>query len=754
MKHIFISHAGKDSATAQDLARKLKDAGHETVVDVEELSLGDNSIDFMNQAIRDAHTIIILYSVHTPQANWQKLEIDASLWNEMAQSGGNCIVLRLDDTEIPPLLGRKLYGKLDINNSQAYQQTIEDICAAILPKHPASSIVSRAFGPSQNNPFRRIRAEYFEDEPALLARFFAAPDALKMGTLEDKMPCFLEGSRGTGKSMLLLSLRARNYLSRKPNSAETPQLFGFYLKLTRGAVCNAGIIRERHGDPSIAAGTDAMQIADLFMQEIVLDLLESLFSEIAFCTKSGLLVCGRSEAESLAVAASVSVYGGSAERPRSLEDLMGYFAQTHRGLAEYIRRKFIYAESPVVPVASLDLDLLKRVIGQIRELVPSLSGAQFVVLLDEYETLFPYQQVVVNTLVKHGPPSFSIKIAKKLGTGDNAGTTSGQELQETHDYQRILLVYDVEDKNQLAAYTELLQHFIERIFSTEGLAFTSASDLLPSSTDGVSESTITAEIARLCKVTVEEFVAWPKDRQREKSTYYREAAVYRVLYGGTGRHREKHFSGFKELTFLSSGVIRYFQEILGVAYYLQFAESPTSRQPMVLTSAVQSEAVHFVSRHNLTTLSRNIESVGEVLKYFLLDLGDCLRKKLLSHTSEPEAARITIGDPEALEGERFSMLKNLLMVGTREGVFQTKEGRPAFKPKHSSDPQPAEFNICRIYAPVLQISPRLRWRTNVSCESLRKLIQPADRTKGKKDLMKRICRSDPPNGQRSLPASE
>jgi len=752
MKHIFISHAGEDSATAQDLARKLKDAGHETVVDVEELTLGDNSIDFMNQAIRDAHTIIILYSVHTRQANWQKLEIDASLWNEMAQSGGNCIVLRLDEAEIPPLLGPKLYGKLDINNSQAYQQTIENICAAIMPKYPASSIVSKAFGPAANNPFRRIRAEYFEDDPASLAKFFAAPDALKMGTLEDKMPCFLEGSRGTGKSMLLLSLRARNYLSRRPNLADGSPLFGFYLKLTRGAVCNAGIMRELQGDPSIAAGTDAMQIADLFMQEIVLDLLESLFSEIAFCTNCGLLVCGRSEAESLAVAASLSVYGASKERPRNLDDLMGYFAQTHRSLAEYIRRKFIYNESPVVPVASLDLDLLKRIIGHVREIVPSLNSAQFVVLLDEYETLFPYQQVVVNTLVKHGPPSFSIKIAKKLGTADNAGTTSGQELQETHDYQRILLVYDVEDKNQLAAYTELLQHFIEKIFSTEHLAFTGTSDLLPSSEDVVSESAITTEIARLCKVSVEEFVAWPKDRQREKSTYYHEAAVYRVLYGGTGRHREKHFSGFKELTFVSSGVIRYFQEILGVAYYLQFAESPPSA-PMVLTSEIQSEAVHFVSRHNLTTLSRNIESVGEVLKYFLLDLGDCLRRKLLSHTSEPEAARITIADPESLEDDRFSMLKNLLMVGTREGVFQTKEGRPAFKPKHSSDPQPAEFNICRIYAPVLQISPRLRWRTNVSCESLRKLIQPADRPRGKKDLMKRMCKGEPPNGQQSLPAS-
>jgi hypothetical protein len=255
-------------------------------------------------------------------------------------------------------------------------------------------------------------------------------------------------------------------------------------------------------------------------------------------------------------------------------------------------------------------------------------------------------------------------------------------------------------------------------------------------------------------VSEKEFHEWPEPRQREKTNYYREAAIYRVLYGGTGRHRDKHFSGFKELTFLSSGVIRYFQEILGVAYYLQFTNSSVASNSVVISSAIQNEAVHFVSQHNLTTLSRNIESVGEAMKYFLLDIGDCLRKKLLSHTSEPEAARITIQDPESLNGERFTMLRTMLMVGTREGVFQTKEGRPAFKPKHSSDPQPAEFNICRIYAPVLQISPRLRWRTNVSCDSLRKLIQPEERAKGKKDLMKRVCKNDTANDGQPLLASE
>jgi TIR domain len=96
MKHIFVSHAGADVAAAERLALALRNAGHDTKVDTKELGLGGDSITFMNESIAQAHTVIVLYSRHTPNAEWQKLEIKAAVWNEVAQCGGNCIVVRLD----------------------------------------------------------------------------------------------------------------------------------------------------------------------------------------------------------------------------------------------------------------------------------------------------------------------------------------------------------------------------------------------------------------------------------------------------------------------------------------------------------------------------------------------------------------------------------------------------------------------------------------------------------------------------------
>ena len=90
-----------------------------------------------------------------------------------------------------------------------------------------------------------------------------------------------------------------------------------------------------------------------------------------------------------------------------------------------------------------------------------------------------------------------------------------------------------------------------------------------------------------------------------------------------------------------------------------------------------------------------------------------------------------------------------------QGLFQTGEGRPAFRPKHGVDPQPTEFNISRIYAPVLQISARLRWRTNISCQDLLELWTPESRADAKKKFMKKM-RTFRPTNQQTLcfPAGE
>ena len=615
---------------------------------------------------------------------------------------------------------------------------MEGICSTLFSGQTTSSLVAEAFKPNSQNPFRHLRAEFFENQPELHAKTFALPDAVKVGALEDMKPCILEGSRGTGKSMLLLSLRARNSLLRHPSERNAPQRFGFYLKLTRGALCNAGRLEaEPHGST-----IDTDVLTDVAEQELILQITESLFSELAYCIKHDMIDHDRLDERRFCEAADELLFDERDGPAISLIELQRKLSDMHKRLADFIRRRFIYGESVSVPIATLDLEQIKRVVLLVRQYTPSLEASMFVVLLDEYENLFPYQRRIVNSLLKLGPPHISVKIAKKLASGDISGTTTGQELQEIHDYTRVPLVYNVENISERNAYNELLRHVITNMAGLEGAGTVNRDKFLPRFRDSeVDETLWLAEVEKLSKTTPEEFADLPDEKQRDKKTYYGEAATYRVLFGKRGRRIEKRFAGFSELALLSSGVIRYFQEFLSVGYHLTYGADPPPQGIITLPPSLQTKAVQIVSQHNLTTLSRNVERHGEELKYFLLDLGDCLRHKLLKHTSEPEAARLTVEDPEMLEDGTMERLKRILAVGEREGVFQTKEGLPAFKPKHSSDPQPAEFNICRVYAPVLQISPRLRWRTNIKCRQLQNLLQPGMRAQAVRALKNAVEKS-------------
>ena len=739
IKRIFVSHAGPDAAIATKLAEHLRNAGHEAVVDTRDLSLGDNAIEFMNEEIANAAAVIILFSVHTSSAKWQKLEIDAAVWNEVASDGGRCIVVRLDDTKIPPTLGPKVYGRLVPNDRDSLRKLVDDIGAVLFGGETASSVVVAAFRDDSPNPFRHLRAEFFERHPALHAKAFALPEPIKVGALEDMMPCVLEGYRGTGKSMLLLSLRGRNFLERNDSERAAPQRFGFYLKLTRGAICNAGI----EIDAVWCDSGDKAVLTDVAEQELMLQLTESLFSELAYCAKHALIDWDRDRERRLCESADKLLFDATDTKAVSFEDMKDAFSNLHKRLANFIRRKFIYQEAASVPTTTFDREQFKRVVDLVRRAVPALESSTFVVLLDEYENLFPHQKKIVNGLIKFGPPDFSIKIARKLTSRDTSSTTMEQDVQEIHDYTRVPLVYDVENKADRKAYCDLLRHIVVNMVKLDDDRPCDVDELLPCfGSLEVGEAEYLAEVAKLCKLTPEAFENLTDEKRRKKKTYYGPAAVYRALVGNRGPHPEKQFAGFNQLAFLGSGIIRYFQEFLSVGYHLTFGIGPVPGGPLVIPADRQSRAVHVVSQHNLTTLSRNVERHGEKLKRFLLDLGGCLRHKLLKHTSEPEAARLTIKDPEMLEDESMAALKNIFMVGEREGVFQTKEGLPAFKPKHGTDPQPTEFNICRVYAPVLQISPRLRWRTEVKCADLRGLLEPGKRDAAVRRLKRAVENSE------------
>lgn len=727
LTRVFVSHAGSDWRVAQRLADDLRAVGNHITVDIDDLNVGDDVVQFMNDGIADADFILILHSQHTAAAINQTAEMNAAIWNEINQSGAVCMVVRLDDAPLPPLFGPKIFGEIEPENEESYARALKTIVERVNgAEHPTLTVTS-AFSVDGGNPFRRTRAEYFEDDRDLLARTFAPPDQSRLSKLEDVAPCILEGPRGTGKSMLLMSLRARNYLPGHGN-LRGPKMFGCYLKLTRGALTNVLALLEEGGN------LDAM-LKETSSQELFVCILESMLSEVRYCVDNAILTCTANDQQVLCRG-----LGELLGVPLSSPDLAGVLSSLgslRRGIATYLRKRFIYTEAMEVPTVAFDADLVAQTIAALKKHIGGLDGHGFVILLDEYENLYGFQQEIVNGLAKAAAPRFSIKIARKRSGGYPSSTPSGQEWQETHDYSTIDLVYNLADAQQRAAYLNLLERFVENVVREELNKSVNLEDLLPAfDTPEVDEGRRLDAVAALCKVSRAAFDELSAKNRQEKITYYGTAAAYRCLQGG----QTKRFSGCDELAFVSSGVIRYFQEILAVGYHLRSSGNEFDDAPLVLSPEVQSRAVHLVSAHNLTSLSRNVEGKGEALRFFLLDLGGCLRHKLLKHSSEPEAARISLRDPERLDEDGMRHLRELLDAGVREGVFESRSGMPGFRPRHADEAQAVEYVICRIFAPVLSISPRARWRTETTCAELLQLVDRGGRLQAVRSIKSRWVR--------------
>ena len=515
IQQIFVSHAGKDTGVATELALQLRNAGHDARIDTRDLALGDNAIEFMNEGISNAAAVIILFSRHSLKAEWQKLEIDAARWNEVAQGGGRCIVVRLDDTPLPPTLGPKAYGRLKPGDRASLRTLVEDVCRVLFSGQMNSSLVAEAFRPDSPNPFRHLRAEFFEDQPELHAKTFALPEAVKVGALDDMKPCILEGSRGTGKSMLLLSLRARNRLLRLPAEKEAPQRFGFYLKLTRGAICNAGA---RFEAERLDSTVDTVVLTDVAEQELTVQMTESLFSELDYCAKHGLIECDRHVERRLCEAADDLLFDAADGGVVSFVDLQGKLGKLHKRLAEFIRRRFIYQEQASVPTATFDLDQFKRVVQLVRRNVPPLASSTFVVLLDRVREPAPppetASQQPCQGSVRHRCPSRS-----------PGSWPAGTRPRPRRDRSCRRFTTIRECPWSTTSTTPASARRIADSCGTWWRTWWRSKEVDPSTMDQllprfgdpeVEQSSCLTEVARLNKMTVEEFNDLPDDKRRRR----------------------------------------------------------------------------------------------------------------------------------------------------------------------------------------------------------------------------------------------
>jgi len=590
----------------------------------------------------------------------------------------------------------------------------------------AKQVVLQSGRPSLGNPFRLIRAEDFNHDYALLARLFHVPS--DYDEIRGRPHVVLAGGRGSGKSMILRCLSVDTELARAGDGrgaagyAESGlDYFGVYLKLARGYFHDL--------QPTEVMSREA--VVTLFQHRFNMQLAKALTRSLA-SQRTALGMDSRSEQR---VAEAISqLVNPSSETMSTFDALSGLIDQESQAIGLYVGDSLLgqggryeghYTYAHEFPGALCEV---------VVEEIGALRGSRIYFLLDEFENLLPYQQQVVNTIIKLRPESLCLKIAVRNLGWKIQTDLQGEPVQYPRDYVPIVLDYEPYDQD----YWSLLTGIARRRLQAEACAETDIERLLPELRlrEEMGKSELDTALQEHLSARGEKLEALRGERVAELHHNLDMALAFRILRG-QGRERAKRYSGLRTLAMLSSGIISAFMELCKVAFYLAEAHGIDARAGKAIPCEVQSEAAHTVSQFSLDQISKNIPETGEKLRLLVTDLGDIFRERLLFHESAPETLRMTLEDPQRLTAESAGNLARLLKDGVMWSVLHRRKAGETYRPKHSTQVRPDEYVLNRIYAPALEISHRARWRCPFTVSDLRDLVDLSRREVAKDRLVQR-----------------
>jgi hypothetical protein len=239
------------------------------------------------------------------------------------------------------------------------------------------------------------------------------------GLLEANKPRVFIGGRGCGKTMLL------RYLSHQTTFSE------LRTSIPASAASHIGLYWR--ADTQFANAMTKRDITD--------DVWSSAFNHM-----TGVLI-------SIEVLASLRSIAASQCDVLSEEDLKKLtferLSAFDSGLPSQVDALYSWLERKVWELESWVNDVHKKpepnflpgrrfvlaIIKNITSQLPTLKHSTFQVYLDEYENLCPYQQLLINTWLKHSEPPLIFNLAMKRNAFTQKDTTGNESLSHIHDYR-------------------------------------------------------------------------------------------------------------------------------------------------------------------------------------------------------------------------------------------------------------------------------------------------------------------------------
>jgi len=649
-------------------------------------------------------------------------------------------------------------------------------------KENARELLTKIESPESPNPFRRVRAEFFFNDHKLLASAFAEPEKEKYDMIRDAKPIIIFGGRGSGKTMILKSLIPEVVISRlkvkkfKNAKKRGINYFGIYFRLKKGSlliydyhfIVQLGLLKTNSeldyeiykdlieklekgqikNELVLTAGINASYA--IIINEINLKILKTTLKNLMKLKDKNIIDIDEKDENiiydkilnTLNVETSLDKKFGfniSIEnKTKNFNTLLRIIEYELRKIEKYIQDLAIPYSTPTPNWCHTGLDFLDEMYEIFTSNINDLHNTHIYLLFDEFENLRPFQQTIINEWIKTSQ-NFTVKVASKFEGMYTKDTHQGQPLQDGQDYFSWSLDYNLFNKKEKELYQNLLLEICRKLLYIEKYDETDIRKILEEPKEKeLSRDIIDEEIKNIRLSANLEF---SPEKIKEYRNKLEIAAIFRLLRRREkieGRKsRKKRYAGFDTFTYLSSGIIRIFLNLIGVSFYIAEDNKVDIKKGEKILLDHQTRSAYLVSKAWLEKISVNIEDFGDIMYQFIVDMGDIFRERLLHHSTEPETLTIRINDPINF---RFNgLLNKLFSHSIRESFLCERKESSAMKPKHKGKSQAKEYVINRIYTPTLEISYRPRWPrgSEFTTKELSSLLDYKFREKTKARLQKK-----------------
>ena len=159
MAKLFLSYSSRDRDVAYQLARQLRELGHDLVLDVDALAPGDHWREMLLEGLRSADGMVVLISKHALESQFVVSEIGAA--RAFSRESGKTFIIPvvLDDVPIPPVVQ-------DLFAIESAGQTLEEIVFRIdqaIASHQAK-VAGRSAREDAQQEQREARREQLEQD--------------------------------------------------------------------------------------------------------------------------------------------------------------------------------------------------------------------------------------------------------------------------------------------------------------------------------------------------------------------------------------------------------------------------------------------------------------------------------------------------------------------------------------------------------------------------------------------------------------